>query len=152
MGNIWWVAAGYYTLAVLSAVLPWVNAELVMLSAVPLAGSFLQLGALVGVVTAGQMTGKAAMYWIGRYTSRPPGPRLQTILGRWQERLERCPRSALGVTFVSSIVGIPPFYVVAMAAGALNMAFSRFLAVGVLGRLIHFGVVAFVPHFTWRGV
>ena len=152
MADIWWIAAGYYPLAVLSAVLPWVNAELVMLSAVPLAGSPLRLGALVGVVTAGQMTGKAVMYWIARRTNRPHGPLLQRVLERWQERLQRCPRSALGVTFVSSIVGIPPFYLVAMAAGALNVAFSRFLAVGTLGRLIHFGIVAFVPHFTWRGL
>ncbi len=152
MANIWWVAAGYYSIAVLSAVLPWVNAELVMLSAVPLAGSPLRLGVLVGVVTAGQMTGKAVMYWIARRTNRPHGPVLQRILGRWRERLQRNPRSALVVTLVSSIVGIPPFYLVAMAAGALNVAFSRFLAVGTLGRLIHFTVVAFVPHFTWRGL
>ena len=152
MTNIWWAAAGYYPLAVLSAVVPWVNAELVMLSAVPLAGTPLHLGALVGVVTAGQMTGKAVMYWMAQRTRRPHGPRLQRLLGRWKERLERRPHSALAVTLVSSIVGIPPFYLVAMAAGALNVAFGRFMAVGTLGRLIHFGIVAFLPHFTWRGL
>ena len=56
-----WVVAGYFGLAVLSAVVPWFNAEVVMLSAVPLAASPLQLGLLVGAVTAGQMTGKATM-------------------------------------------------------------------------------------------
>jgi membrane protein YqaA with SNARE-associated domain len=152
MANIWWVATGYYGLAVLSAVLPWVNGELVMLSAVPLAGSPRQLGALVSVVTAGQMTGKAAMYWIARRTPRPHGSRFQRVLERWRERFQHSPRSALGLTFISSIIGIPPFYLVAMAAGALNVAFGRFLVVGTLGRLIHFGIVAFLPHFTWRGL
>jgi membrane protein YqaA with SNARE-associated domain len=110
------------------------------------------LAGLVGVVTAGQMTGKAVMYWIGRRANWPRGPLVQRTLGRWQERLQRSPRSALGVTFVSSIVGIPPFYLVAVAAGSFNVAFSRFLAVGTLGRLMHFGIVAFLPHFTWRGL
>lgn len=152
MDNIWWLGAGYYGAAVLSAVAPWINAELIMLSAVPLSGSPLQLGALVSAVTAGQMTGKAVMYWIARRSSRSPGPRLQRLLGRWQERFHRSPRAALGVTLVSSLVGFPPFYLVAVAAGAFNVAFSRFLAVGTLGRLIHFTVVAFLPHFAWRGL
>src|SRR3989304_1472498 len=55
-----WVVAGYFGLAVLSAVVPWFNAEVVMLSAVPLAASPLQLGLLVGAVTAGPGAGRAA--------------------------------------------------------------------------------------------
>ncbi|MBI3048608.1 MAG: VTT domain-containing protein [Acidobacteria bacterium] len=151
MLDIWWLAAGYYALAACSAVLPWVNGELVMLSAIPLAGSPVELGALVAVVAAGQMTGKAAMYWVGRRTTRSRF-RLEQVVDRWRERLSRCPASGLGVTFVSASVGIPPFYVVAMAAGALNVAFGRFVAVGMLGRLIHFGAVAFIPHLAWRGL
>lgn len=152
MADTVWVVVGYYALAVCSAVLPWVNGELVMLSAIPLAGSPLDLGALVVVVTAGQMTGKAAMYWIGRRTARRPGSRLEQVVNRWCGRLSSYPASGLGVTFVSAIVGLPPFYVVAMAAGALNVAFGPFVAVGTLGRLIHFGAVAFVPHLVWRGL
>lgn len=61
MTNLWWTAAAYYGLAVTSALVPWVNAELIMLSAVPLAETQAQLGLLAGVVTLGQMTGKGAM-------------------------------------------------------------------------------------------
>lgn len=142
-----WVVAGYFGLAVLSAVVPWFNAEVVMLSAVPLAASPLQLGLLVGAVTAGQMTGKATMYWIAR---RSHPARLQPFLDRWGARLESRPATALGVTFISSTVGFPPFYLVSMAAGALRVTFGGFLAVGTAGRLLHFGLVACLPHLYWR--
>ena len=150
--NIWWIALGCYAIAVVSAVVPWVNAEVVMLSAVPLAGSPYQLGALVTLVTLGQMTGKAIMYWVSRNATRPRAPRLQDAIDRWRERLHQHPGSALGVMLVSSTLGFPPFYIVAIAAGALNVAFGRCLAVGTAGRLIHFALLAFLPQLLWRNV
>lgn len=150
--NIWWIALACYTLAVVSAVVPWVNAEVVMLSAVPLAGSPYQLGVLVTLVTLGQMTGKTIMYWASRNATRPRAPRLQQAIDRWRERLQQHPRSAVGVMLISATLGLPPFYIVAIAAGALKVAFSRFLAVGTAGRLIHFALLAFLPHLLWRNV
>ena len=148
--DIYWIALGYYALAVVSAVVPWVNAEVVMLSAVPVAGSPWQLGGLVVLVTLGQMTGKTIMYWASRNATRPRAPRVQALIDRWRERLHRHPGSALGVMFVSATLGLPPFYIVAIVAGALNIAFGRFLAVGTLGRLVHFTLVAFIPQLVWR--
>jgi membrane protein YqaA with SNARE-associated domain len=123
-----------------------------MLSAVPLADSSQQLGALVAVVTAGQMTGKSVMYWTARRSPRPPGPRLQAFLDRSRARLQHQPGSLLSVTFISSMVGLPPFYLVTLAAGILHVAFGRFLVVGTLGRLIHFGLVACLPQLAWKGL
>lgn len=151
MADMLWVAGGYYVLAVGSAVLPFVNGELVMLSAIPLAGSRVQLAALVGVVTAGQMTGKALMYWIARRAARRPGSRCAALVGRWRARIPSAQASSLGVAFVSAVAGVPPFYLVTIAAGLLAVSFGRFLAVGALGRLLHFGIVAFIPHFVWSG-
>ena len=148
--NVWAAAIGYYGLAVISAVVPWVNAEVLMISAVPFAGSRSALAALVMAVSAGQMTGKALMYWVSRTSTRRRSPRLQSAIDRWQARLQQRPRSALVVTFVSALVGVPPFYIVSVAAGALGVAFGRFLAVGAAGRLIHFTVVAFVPELLRR--
>ncbi len=150
--SIWWIATGCYAIAVVSAIVPWVNAEVVMISAAPLAMSQVQLAALVAVVTLGQMTGKSVMYWISRTAARPRAPRVQHAIDRWQERLQRHPGSALGVMAISSTVGLPPFYVVAIAAGALHVPFGRFLAVGTAGRLVHFALLALVPHLVWRVV
>ena len=152
MSELGWIVAVYYPLAVTSAVLPWVNAELLMLSAVPLAENPSGLATLVCVVTAGQMTGKGAMFWIARLSQGSRRGRFESILGRWQTRLVRRPRSTVAVVLVSAVVGLPPFYVVSMAAGALGVAFGRFLAIGSLGRLIHFGAIAFVPHLMWGGL
>lgn len=152
MSDSWWTAATYFLLSLTSAVLPWVNAEVLMLTAVPLANTPGTLGALVGVVTLGQMTGKAAIYWIARSGRLPRGTRAEAALLRWRERFERCPRSALGVMLVSAVVGIPPFYLVSIVAGTFHVAFGRFLTVGVVGRSIHFGAIAFVPHLAWRGL
>jgi hypothetical protein len=58
MGSDFWpTALAYFGLSFVSAVIPWVNAELVMISAIPLAASSTALASLVVVVSAGQMTG-----------------------------------------------------------------------------------------------
>jgi membrane protein YqaA with SNARE-associated domain len=145
-----WIAAAYFPLAVASALLPWVNAELVMLSAIPFVDTPGGLGILVLVMTVGQMGGKAAMFAVGRRARAKRRGGGTALLGRWQAKLQHNPRSAVGVVLLSSAIGFPPFYLVSIAAGALNVAFGRFLAAGALGRLIHFGAVAFVPHLLWR--
>ena len=152
MTDLWWMAGAYYPLAVMSALLPWVNGELIMLSAVPLVKTPLGLGALVVVVTAGQMTGKTVMFWMARKAKGPRAARLESLVERWRVHLQRRPRAAVGVMLLSSVFGLPPFYLVSMAAGALGVAFGRFVAIGSLGRLIHFGTIAFVPHLAWSGL
>ena len=142
----------YFALAVLSALVPWVNAEVVMLSAVPLADSPVQLAWLVGLVTFGQMTGKSVMYWISRLAAGRRVSRVQKALDSWRERFQRRPGSALGLTLLSAIAGFPPFYLVSMAAGALHVAFAQFLAIGTIGRLIHFAAVAFIPELIRRSL
>jgi uncharacterized membrane protein YdjX (TVP38/TMEM64 family) len=121
-----------------------------MISAIPVAASRPWLAALVIAVSAGQMTGKALMFWVSRTSTRLRSPFVQAAIDRWRRRMERRPGSALAVTFVSALVGVPPFFIVSMAAGALGVAFPRFLAVGAAGRLAHFAVVAFVPELLWR--
>lgn len=152
MGDMFWVAAGSFLIAIISAVVPWVNAELLMLSIVPLADTSPLLTLFVALVTAGQMTGKSIMYWVSRRATRPRAARLQQTIDGWRERLCSHPGSALGVIFASAITGLPPFYVVSVAAGALKVGFGRFLAVGTAGRLLHFAIVAFAPQLIWRNL
>ena len=148
-------AAGCYGAAVASALVPWINAELLMLAAMPLALTHDALAPLVVIFTLGQMTGKSAMYWLGHRSAKREGgrlrvPRLRAAVERWRERFERHPKSALACVFVSAALGFPPFYAVSIAAGSFHMAFGRFLAVGGLGRLIHFAVLALIPVVAGR--
>jgi membrane protein YqaA with SNARE-associated domain len=152
MQGIWWVAFASYAVAVASALLPWVNAEVLMLAVVPAARTPCQLGVLVALVTLGQMTGKSIIFWMSRRATIPRAARLQKAVDAWRRRLSEHPRSAVAVMLASATLGVPPFYIVAMAAGALDVAFGRFLAIGTACRLVHFALVALSPHLIWRNV
>ena len=144
-------ALGYYALAIVSAVVPWVNAEVVMVSAVPTAVSRWHLTGLVVAVSLGQMTGKSIMFWLSRRTTvRPRWTRWQREIDSWRARYEKRPAAALAVTFVSALVGFPPFFIVSIVAGAVRVAFGWFLAVGLAGRLLHFGAIALIPDLLRR--
>ncbi len=144
--SITWVAVWCFGLTVVSAVVPWVNAELIVLSFPVLTQSPLELTALVLVATAGQMTGKIAVYWTGRGAGKLPKKRTAAAIERWRLRFERKPASASGFVFLSSAVGIPPFYLMSLVAGALKLDFGRYFFFGTCGRLVRFGLVAFAPH------
>jgi len=49
------------------------------------------------------------------------------------------------VLAISSTVGLPPFYLVALAAGALKIGFRTFCIMGLVGRTLRFGVIAAIP-------
>jgi membrane protein YqaA with SNARE-associated domain len=140
-----WVCAGCFALTVVSAVLPWVNAEVIVLALPAVAPSRPALFLLVLIATAGQMTGKLAVYWAGRGGAAIPSPRVARAVERWQPRFAASRRSAAGLVFLSSAIGIPPFFVVTLLAGALRMELLPFLAAGASGRLVRFGALAVVP-------
>src|SRR5262245_50439856 len=150
--NLGWILSGCYVMAIVSALLPWVNAEVLTLSASPFATSRWELSGIVLAVALGQMTGKSVTYWLSRSAAVSGTSRLQRSVERWGARVQHRPCYAMSLMFLSAVFGIPPFYVVAVAAGALRFAFGPFLAVGTVGRLLHFGIVAFVPQLLWRAV
>ena len=154
---LWTAVLAYYAMAIVSAVFPWVNAEVLMLSAIPAARSPPALAAFVVAVSAGQMTGKGVLYWLGRHSMAGRFACFghlrggwQRALDRWRTRFEANPRSALTMTFASALIGFPPLFAIAIAAGALRVAFGGFLAACIAGRLIHFALVALAPELIRR--
>lgn len=143
-----WACAGCFALTVVSAIVPWVNAEVIVLSLPALAPSRSTLVLLVLVATAGQMTGKLLVYWAGRGSARAPSPRVAQALERWRPRIAGNWRSAAGFVVLSSAVGIPPFFIMTLVAGALHMRLTTFLAAGTVGRLFRFGVLAVIPNLV----
>ena len=137
------------TLAVCSAsgVLPLVHAELYLasVSAVTSDGLAVPL-ILVGAV--GQMIGKSAMYLCGRGLVQLPGGRIKRKLAEAERRFKD--RRGLGgvVLFVSAATGLPPFYLVTVASGMLNVPFPRFLLLGLCGRVARFSLVVLSPHLV----
>jgi hypothetical protein len=54
------------------------------------------------------------------------------------------------MTFASALIGFPPLFAIAVAAGALRVTFGGFLAACIAGRLIHFALVALAPELIRR--
>ena len=148
--TVGWLLLGCFGGAIVSAIVPWVNAELLLLAAMPVAMKHQASVPLVIVVAFGQMTGKSVLYWLARTAKVPRAERLANAIERWRARFERHPRSAIAIMGVSAVSGFPPFYVISVVAGALRISFVAFLMVGSLGRLTHFGLVAAVPHLVGR--
>ena len=130
-----------FALTVVSAVVPWVNAEIVLLSFTTTAASPATMAVFVVVATVGQMTGKMALYAAGRQGSRAPSPRIARLLEVWRPRCLANPSHADRLVLVSSTIGFPPFIMTSLVAGALGMDLARFVIAGTVGRLLHFGAV-----------
>lgn len=141
---------------VLSAVIPFLNAELYLLAASALAPRSMAV-ALVVAASLGQMAGKTVMYFAGRGAVRLPGARLRRMVAAAQARYAQHDtrgREAVGgaMILVSAFVGLPPFYVVSVACGMLRVPFVQFFALGLVGRLARFGVIVLAPQLVkaWR--
>jgi membrane protein YqaA with SNARE-associated domain len=137
-----------FALALVSAVVPWVNGELVLLSFVVPTTSTLDLAQIVIAVTAGQVSGKSALYWLARRARRVPPPKVAAAIARWRDRVARRPLTGLATMFVSATFGVPPLYLTTLAAGSLMVEFGAFVSIIVCGRLLHFGAIALVPRLV----
>jgi membrane protein YqaA with SNARE-associated domain len=139
---------GCFGLSIVSALVPWVNGEVLLLSLTAWARSPWDIVILVLLTSAGQMVGKCLLYWVGRGTVRFQSRRIHQVVTTWKERFERSPSKSLGLVFFSSAVGIPPFYVITLLAGSFRMKFGPFIGVGTCGRLVRFGTLVAIPQLA----
>lgn len=142
---------GTFAICVVSAVVPFVNAELYLIAAsaaVPPGVAWM----LVIAAALGQMVGKSLMYYAGVGALSLPGARLQRMVAQVRERYEGAGATGTtlgsGVILLSASVGLPPFYVVSIACGLLRIPFAQFFVLGLLGRLIRFGVIVLAPQLV----
>jgi membrane protein YqaA with SNARE-associated domain len=138
---------GTFAFCVAGAVIPFLNTEVYLLSVSALSPRAF-VGPLVMAATVGQMTGKVAMFYAGRGVLRLRHEQLRKGLAATRARLEARPAAAKLVLFSSATVGLPPLYLVSVACGAVGMGVVPFVAIGTLGRLIHFAAVALLPHYA----
>jgi len=141
-----WTMVSCFGAAIVSALLPWVNAELMLLAVAAPLTSFSDLSSVVLAMTAGQVLGKTGLYWIARQTAltRPNG-RIGKAVDRWRVACDSRHRSTQTMMTLSAVSGLPPFYVTTVAAGALRVDFGRFLVAAIVGRLVHFSAVGLAP-------
>jgi membrane protein YqaA with SNARE-associated domain len=130
-----------FGLTIASAVFPWLSAEIIVLALPAVAHSKWALTGLVLIAVAGQMTGKCLVYWLGSRGARVASVKMTARIERWRARLTRGRWSPVGVVFLSSAVGVPPFFAITAIAGAMKLNFGGFVAAGTAGRLIRFGAL-----------
>ena len=125
--------------AVVSSLVPVVNAELLLIGLALASPAAAPL--LVVVMAAGQMVGKSILFLGGGRLTRAS---LETRLARW--RLDgRTRRMGAPLVGISAFTGLPPFYLVSIAAPALGVSFRTFFVVGLAGRLLRFGALVALP-------
>jgi membrane protein YqaA with SNARE-associated domain len=132
-----------YLVALLSGLIPFViniEAYLIAVAAIAHASPV----PMVGTVTAGQMTAKLILYLSGSGALKLKFVRKEKM-AKASAAFEKYHNHSTGVVALSSIVGLPPIYGVALLAGALRFPLLRFMVVATLGRIIRFGAVYMLP-------
>ena len=130
-----------YAVAFVSGLVPLVNAEALLVS-YSLLASGPNAVLVVTAATLGQMTAKTLFFLSGRGVLRLPWRRGRADLDAVAARIRRARGPVL---FLSASLGLPPFYVVSFAAGALKVPLALFLATGLAGRFLRFAFVFFLP-------
>ena len=138
-----------------SAIIPIMHAEAYLLTATVMAPPELRWP-LVIAATSGQMLGKVGMYFAGRGVKLIPGERMQRRIRQAAERYAgsgqgaegQAPKRQIGIAlvFLSAASGLPPFYLVSIAAVMLTFPLRPFILFGYAGRFIRFALVVFLPH------
>jgi membrane protein YqaA with SNARE-associated domain len=128
----------------LGALLPVINTEVLLISMAAMAPA----GGLVPIVVLGaigQITGKCLLYLAGRGTLGRFRLREHPKLGSVLQRLGSSPRASGFALFASASVGLPPLYAVSVASGMIGIPLARFVTIGLIGRMLRFGMLVQVP-------
>jgi len=132
-----------------SALVPIVNIELFLLAAGTVASGSFPVWTLGVSAGFGQMVGKCIPYWgaraainsqVGRKFSSERVDALRRRMGAMN------PWVLSGFNFVSALIGVPPFLLVSVLAGIIEMGFWQFAATGLTGRVIRLVAIVTFPH------
>jgi membrane protein YqaA with SNARE-associated domain len=138
------ICASTFVACLIGSFIPLVNTELVVLSAVAIAPSSLTIPiVLIAVFT--QMSAKSVLYGAGSGLLRIPNGRHTAKLHAALQRAQTWQKSGSLFLFASATTGFPPFYLTSVASGAIRVPFARFFAIGLLGRLLRFSALVFIP-------
>ena len=131
-----------FGMSVASGLVPVVNAEVLVVGAAVAAPSG-YLIPVVAVSTLGQMVAKVALYACARWIPERLPARARARLDRAADKAGRLKQSGYALVLVSAIVGLPPFYAITLAAGAMKMKLAGFVVAGTLGRVVRFAALAY---------
>lgn len=132
---------GLLLACVVSGVVPVVNAELLVVgvaATVPVVGVPL----IAAASSVGQMISKTALFALARWAPSKLPRKARAALERGTGSVRERQGTLWGLVFASAVTGLPPFYGVSLATGAVGMRLPPFVVAGGLGRFLRFGALA----------
>ena len=133
-----------FVVAIVSGFVPFVNAEILLGLALLKYNSIPMAIALGLLVAAGQMISKIGIYKASRGAANLGKHKEDGKLAKARAMMERWKDKPVLLTFISASLGIPPFFLVSIVAGILEMRFATFVTVGFIGRTVRFVTIALV--------
>ena len=137
-----------FVIAVISGAFPLVNAEvylvgIVVASRVP----WPSLIVLAVLIACGQMVTRSLLFQAARGVAKAGGKRrakLEARIARARARVARWGNKRSALLGASAVLGLPPFLLTCLAAGALDISYRTFVSVGLGGRVVRFTGLALI--------
>ena len=138
---------GSVVIGFVSGLVPVVNSEIYLLAVSTLAGkpALLPVAALTSL---GQMLGKTLLFYAGRGVIKIPTRKYENKMEAVKRKFEQWQHKTDLFIFLSAFAGFPPFYIVSVVGGAMNINFARFFVAGIIGRTIRFAVIVYFPQLV----
>lgn len=136
-----------FAIGVISGVFPLVNAELYLIGLIVTAGvGGPELAAIAAILACGQMVSHSLLFWTARGAARASGrrPTLEARIARARVRVAAWGNKRRVLLISSAVLGLPPFMLTCLAAGALAISYRTFVAVGLAGRIARFTGLAMI--------
>ena len=131
-----------FVMSVLSGLVPFVNAEVLVAGAAVAAPTALVAPVIVAC-SAGQIVAKVGLYAGARWLPERLPAKARKRLEAASQKTKRLEGAGFTLVLVSAVVGLPPFYLISLAAGALRMSLTWFIIVGLVGRGVRFAVIGY---------
>jgi membrane protein YqaA with SNARE-associated domain len=132
---------GAFAVGVISSILPLVSIEVFLVALTIATGA--SLGTAISIVllaAGGQLAGKLPIYVAGRGIAGVAGPHRKRV-ERIRQRLVRLRNTPHLALATSALVGLPPFSVMATAAGAFAIRLHWFCGIVFAGRAARFAIL-----------
>lgn len=149
--NEYGLFATVYIVCFVSGFVPLVNAEIFLIG-IALMTNKEDIVLVTFLAAAGQMTAKTVIYLAGRGAVRLPLGKIEAKITRIQALMHRWQGRTTALLFLSSSVGVPPFYVVSFVAGIGKINILQFCATGFVGRWVRFYVCVLFPQLIQENI
>lgn len=130
-----------FAMSIVSGLIPIVNAEVLVAGAAVAAPPGYVIP-VVAVCLVGHMVAKVGLYAGARWLPERLPATARKRLERASEKTKRLDQAGFTLVLISAALGIPPFYLITLAAGAMRMSLTGLIVVGLVGRGVRFAVLA----------